>query len=50
MDVPDVQTDPFGLPVPLFAQGEVLSGGYDLKVYVVGHLLWAITRRFPARR
>jgi ribosomal protein S6--L-glutamate ligase len=49
LDVPDVQTDPCGLPLPLFAQREVPSGGHDLKVYVVGHRLWAITRRFPAR-
>jgi ribosomal protein S6--L-glutamate ligase len=49
LDLPDVQTDPFGLPWPLFAQREVPSSGYDLKVYVVGPRLWAITRRFPAR-
>ena len=49
LDLPDVQTDAFGLPLPLFAQREVPSGGHDLKVYVVGHRLWAITRRFPAR-
>jgi ribosomal protein S6--L-glutamate ligase len=49
LDVPDVETDPFGLPLPLFAQREVPSGGHDLKVYVVGSRLWAITRRFPAR-
>jgi ribosomal protein S6--L-glutamate ligase len=47
--LPEVQTDPFGLPWPLFAQREVPSGGHDLKVYVVGHRLWAIARRFPAR-
>jgi ribosomal protein S6--L-glutamate ligase len=49
LDVPDVQTDPFGLPWPLFAQREVPSDGHDLKVYVVGPRLWAITRLFPAR-
>jgi ribosomal protein S6--L-glutamate ligase len=49
LHVPEVQTDPCGLPWPLFAQQEVPSGGHDLKVYVVGHRLWAITRRFPTR-
>jgi ribosomal protein S6--L-glutamate ligase len=49
LDVPDVLTDPFGLPWPLFAQREVPSSGHDLKVYVVGPRLWAITRPFPAR-
>jgi ribosomal protein S6--L-glutamate ligase len=49
LDVPEVPTDPFGLPWPLFAQREVPSGGHDLKVYVIGHRLWAISRPFPAR-
>ena len=49
LDGPEVPTDPFGLPWPLFAQREVPSGGHDLKVYVVGQRLWAITRPFPAR-
>jgi ribosomal protein S6--L-glutamate ligase len=42
-------TDPYGLPLPLFAQSEVPSAGVDLKVYVVGDQMWAISRRFPAR-
>jgi ribosomal protein S6--L-glutamate ligase len=33
----------------LFAQRDVPSGGRDLKVYVVGERMWAITRPFPAR-
>jgi ribosomal protein S6--L-glutamate ligase len=41
--------DSYGLPVPLFAQRDVPSGGRDLKVYVVGEQMWAITRTFPAR-
>lgn len=41
--------DAHGLPVPLFAQAEVPSGGFDLKVYVVGEQMWAIKRPFPAR-
>ena len=41
--------DAYGLPVPLFAQQDVPSGGRDLKVYVVGEQMWAITRPFPAR-
>ena len=49
LDVPEVPTDPFGLPWPLFAQREVPASGRDLKVYVVGDRLWAISRPFPAR-
>jgi ribosomal protein S6--L-glutamate ligase len=41
--------DAYGLPVPVFAQQDVPSGGRDLKVYVVGEQMWAITRPFPAR-
>jgi ribosomal protein S6--L-glutamate ligase len=41
--------DAHGLPLPLFAQREVPSGGRDLKVYVVGDQMWAISRPFPAR-
>jgi ribosomal protein S6--L-glutamate ligase len=41
--------DTYGLPIPLFAQRDVPSGGRDLKVYVVGEQMWAITRPFPAR-
>jgi ribosomal protein S6--L-glutamate ligase len=41
--------DAHALPVPLFAQAEVPSGGFDLKVYVVGEQMWAIKRPFPAR-
>lgn len=42
-------TDPYGLPLPLFAQREVPTSGRDLKVFVVGETLWAISRPFPAR-
>ncbi len=42
-------TDPYGLPLPLFAQREVPSDGFDLKVYIVGEVAWAIRRPFPAR-
>jgi ribosomal protein S6--L-glutamate ligase len=41
--------DAYGLPLPLFAQSEVPSTGVDLKVYVIGERMWAISRRFPAR-
>lgn len=41
--------DPYGLPLPLFAQREVSSDGLDYKVYVVGETLWAIARPYPAR-
>ena len=41
--------DPYGLPLPLFAQREAPSEGRDLKVYVVGDRTWAITRPWPAR-
>jgi ribosomal protein S6--L-glutamate ligase len=41
--------DAYDLPLPLFAQAEVPSGGFDLKVYVVGERMWAIRRPFPAR-
>ena len=41
--------DVYGLPVPVFAQQDVPSGGRDLKVFVVGERMWAITRPFPAR-
>lgn len=40
--------DPYGLPLPLFAQRDVPSAGRDLKVYVVGESQWAITRPWPA--
>jgi ribosomal protein S6--L-glutamate ligase len=44
----DAPQDPYGLPLPLFAQHEAPSNGRDLKVYVVGSHTWAITRPFPA--
>jgi ribosomal protein S6--L-glutamate ligase len=47
-NVPAESTDLYGLPVPVFAQSDVPSTGVDLKVYVVGHHTWAISRRFPA--
>lgn len=40
--------DNYGLPQPLFAQSEVSSPGFDLKVYAVGKKQWAITRLWPA--
>jgi len=40
--------DNHGLPQPLFAQCEVPSPGFDLKVYAVGKKQWAITRPWPA--
>lgn len=46
---PEPPTDPYGLPLPLFAQREVPTSGRDLKVFAVGERLWAITRPFPAR-
>lgn len=46
---PDLRCeDPYGLPLPLFAQREFPSNGRDLKVYVVGNRMWAIERPFPA--
>jgi ribosomal protein S6--L-glutamate ligase len=45
----DACADPYGLPLPLFIQREVPSGGKDLKVYAVGGELWAIAKPFPAR-
>lgn len=42
-------TDAHNLPLPLFVQREVPSGGRDLKVYVVGDWVSALTRQFPAR-
>jgi ribosomal protein S6--L-glutamate ligase len=42
-------TDPYGLPLPMFAQREVPTCGRDLKVFVVGETVWAISRPFPAR-
>lgn len=41
--------DPYGLPLPLFAQAEAPSDGRDIKAYVVGDRLWAIARPWPAR-
>jgi ribosomal protein S6--L-glutamate ligase len=40
--------DPFGLPLPLYAQRNVPGSGRDLKIYVVGEQQWAITRPWPA--
>lgn len=42
-------TDSHGLPLPLFAQRDVASPGWDTKVYVVGERQWAITRPWPVR-
>ncbi|MDH4099546.1 MAG: hypothetical protein OEV28_03095 [Nitrospirota bacterium] len=44
----EAQSDPWGLPLPLFAQQGVETSGKDLKVYVVGEKMWAITRPWPA--
>jgi ribosomal protein S6--L-glutamate ligase len=49
LDDREVLTDPYSLPLPLFAQREVPSGGQDLKVYVVGNKVWAVAKPFPAR-
>lgn len=49
LDTQDAPADPYGLPLPLFAQREVPSGERDLKVFVVGDDVWAIARPFPAR-
>jgi ribosomal protein S6--L-glutamate ligase len=49
LDEQPAPTDVYGLPLPVFAQGEVPSTGRDLKVFVVGEEMWAITRSFPAR-
>jgi ribosomal protein S6--L-glutamate ligase len=49
IDIAENPADAFGLPVPLFAQREAPSSGHDLKVYVVGRSVWAISRPFPAR-
>ena len=46
--VESLTRDVYGLPQPIFAQRDVPSGGRDLKVYVVGEQMWAITRPFPA--
>ncbi|HSB70874.1 MAG TPA: hypothetical protein VLT62_16230 [Candidatus Methylomirabilis sp.] len=45
----DALADAYGLPLPLFAQREVPSGGQDLKVFVAGEEVWAVSRPFPAR-
>lgn len=45
----ELPVDPYGLPLPLFAQREVPTSGRDFKVFVVGERLWATTRPFPAR-
>lgn len=44
----DAPEDKWGLPLPLFAQRDVGTSGRDLKVYVVGDAMWAITRPWPA--
>jgi ribosomal protein S6--L-glutamate ligase len=49
VDEQPAPTDVHGLPLPIFAQREVPSTGRDLKVFVVGEEMWAITRPFPAR-
>lgn len=49
MNCQEPPVDAYGLPLSLFAQREVPSGGRDLKVYVVGNRVWAITRPWPAR-
>jgi ribosomal protein S6--L-glutamate ligase len=40
--------DPSGLPLPVFAQRDVPSGGRDLKVYVVGERVFAVRKRFSS--
>ena len=40
--------DTWGLPLPQFAQRNVEHAGRDIKVYVVGDMLWSISRPWPA--
>ena len=46
---PPQNVDPFGYPVPLFAQRDVPSGGVDFKVYVIGERMWSMTKHWPPR-
>jgi ribosomal protein S6--L-glutamate ligase len=39
--------DPYGFPLPLFAQRDVPSGGRDFKVYVIGDRMWSMTKPWP---
>lgn len=48
MDGQSPPVDAYGLPLSLFVQKEVPSGGRDIKVYVVGRRVWAISRPWPA--
>jgi ribosomal protein S6--L-glutamate ligase len=41
--------DPYGFPLPLFAQRDVPSGGLDFKVYVIGDRMWSMTKPWPPR-
>ena len=41
--------DPYGYPMPVFAQRDVPSGGQDFKVYVVGQQAWALVKHWPPR-
>lgn len=45
--VREAPVDPYGLPLPLFAQQEVAAGSQVLKVYVVGDQLWSLMKPFP---
>ena len=45
----DEPLDPYGFPLPLFAQRDVASGGLDFKVYVVGDRVWSIVKPWPPR-
>lgn len=40
--------DRWGLPLPQFVQRNVEHSGRDIKVYVVGDMLWSISRPWPA--
>lgn len=40
--------DAWGLPLPQFAQRNIEHAGRDIKVYVVGDMLWSISRPWPA--
>lgn len=44
----DALADMYGLPLPTFVQREVASDGRDLKVFVAGSHVWAVSRPFPA--
>lgn len=48
-DEPKPAADTCGYPVPVFAQRDVRSDGFDFKVYVIGDRLWSMVKRWPPR-